>query len=148
MKIVAVAGGFDPVHIGHLRNIQQAKKLGDKLIVILTTDNQLVKKKGYYFMSYEERKEILENIHGVDLVVPNIDSDITCNESLEYYGPDIFAKGGDRTQDNMPYIEKTVCAKIGCKIVYGVGGEKIQSSSSIVKRGIRLQQPEMIWTEG
>jgi cytidyltransferase-like protein len=144
---VAVSGGFDPIHAGHIRSIKDAKKLGDRLIVILTTDNQLVKKKGYYFMSYEERKEIMESIDGVDMVVPNIDTDITSNESLEYYRPDIFAKGGDRTEANMPDIEKTVCAEIGCRIVYGVGGEKIQSSSSLIIRRSNGQKPEFIMAE-
>ena len=59
---VAVSGGYDPIHIGHLRNIQEACKLGDRLIVILTRDDQLIEKKGYVFMAYAERKEILEGI--------------------------------------------------------------------------------------
>jgi D-beta-D-heptose 7-phosphate kinase/D-beta-D-heptose 1-phosphate adenosyltransferase len=139
ITVVAISGGFDPIHIGHLRSIKEAKKLGDKLMVILTRDEQLIQKKGYYFMPYEERKEILESVEGVDRVVPNIDAQITSNESLEYYRPDIFAKGGDRTEDNMPEIEKMICEKIGCKIVYGVGGDKIQSSSSLVKRSSRLR---------
>jgi len=138
MITVAVSGGFDPVHIGHIRSFREAKKLGDKLMIILTRDDQLIRKKGYYFMPFEERKEILERIEGVDRVVPNIDDDITSNESLEYYRPDIFAKGGDRTEDNMPEIEKELCTKIGCKIVYGIGGDKIQSSSSLVERVFRV----------
>ena len=136
--IVAISGGFDPVHVGHIRSFREAKKLGDKLLIILTRDDQLIRKKGYYFMPFEERKEILERIEGVDRVVPNIDDEITSNESLEYYRPDIFAKGGDRTEDNMPEIEKSICAKIGCKIVYGIGGDKIQSSSSLVERAFRV----------
>jgi len=132
MITVAVSGGFDPVHIGHIRSVTEAKKLGDELVVILTRDDQLIRKKGYCFIPYDERKEIMESIVGVDRVVPNIDDDITSNKSLEYYRPDIFAKGGDRTEDNMPEIEKVLCEKIGCRIVYGVGGAKIQSSSSLV----------------
>ena len=138
MITVAVSGGFDPVHIGHIRSFREAKKLGDKLLIILTRDDQLTRKKGYYFMPFEERKEILERIEGVDRVVPNIDDGITSNESLEYYRPDIFAKGGDRTEDKMPEIEKDICEKIGCKIVYGIGGDKIQSSSSLVERVFRV----------
>src|SRR3972149_8274589 len=118
MIIAAVSGGFDPIHVGHLRSIQQAGKLGDKLMVILTRDDQLIQKKGYCFMPYEERKEILESIEGVDIVVPNVDAGITSNESLKYYRPDIFAKGGDRTEDNMPEIEKAICDRIGCKKAY------------------------------
>lgn len=122
----------DPFHIGHLRHIQLAAQLGDYLIVILARDDQLIKKKGYSFMPYAERKEILENITGVDRVVQNIDSDITSNESLEYYQPNIFAKGGDRTPENMPEAEKLACEKIGCKLIYGIG-ENIQSSSELVR---------------
>jgi cytidyltransferase-like protein len=143
MKIVAISGGFDPIHVGHIRNIKEAKKLGDKLVVILMRDDQLFEKKGYCFMTYRERKEILESIEAVDIVVPNIDSGITCNASLERYRPNILAKGGDRTEDNMPEIEKEVCAKVGCKIVYGVGGGKIQSSSSLIKRTAGLQRTEL-----
>jgi cytidyltransferase-like protein len=138
MITVAVSGGFDPVHIGHIRSFREARKYGDKLLIILTRDDQLIRKKGYYFMPFEERKEILERIEGVDRVVPNIDDDITSNESLEYYRPDVFAKGGDRTEDNMPDIEKDICEKIGCRIVYGIGGDKIQSSSSLVERAFRV----------
>ena len=62
MITVAVSGGYDPIHIGHVRSIREGKKLGDKLIIILTRDDQLIQKKGYYFMPYEERKEILEEL--------------------------------------------------------------------------------------
>jgi cytidyltransferase-like protein len=134
MNIVAVSGGFDPVHIGHLRSIMEARELGDSIMVILTRDDQLIRKKGYVFMPYHERKEILMRIGGVDIVLPNIDPDLSSTKSLERYSPDIFAKGGDRTEDNMPQSEKDACEKIGCKIVYGIGGGKIQSSSWLVKK--------------
>ncbi|MGD1119260.1 MAG: adenylyltransferase/cytidyltransferase family protein [Dehalococcoidales bacterium] len=144
MLVVAVSGGFDPIHIGHIRYIKVARQLGDRLIVILNTDDQLIRKKGYCFMPYAERKEILEAIQGVDVVVPNIDSDITCNESIEYYRPNILAKGGDRIEANMPDIEKAACASLGCEIVYGVGGGKIQSSSSLVTKSIGLHKKEVV----
>lgn len=134
MKIVATSGGFDPLHFAHVRHIKEAKKLGDWLLVILTRDDQLIKKKSFVFMPYEERKEILEAISWVDEVVENIDEDITSVESLKKYKPNLFCKGGDRTPDNMPIEEIEVCKKIGCKIIYGVGGDKIQSSSELVKK--------------
>ena len=139
MIIVAVSGGFDPIHIGHLRSIREAREYGDSIMVILTRDDQLMKKKGYVFMPYQERKEILMRIHGVEIVLPNIDFDLSSARSLEHYGPDIFAKGGDRTQDNMPQAEKDICEKIGCHIVYGVGGGKIQSSSWLVQKSSAIQ---------
>jgi D-beta-D-heptose 7-phosphate kinase/D-beta-D-heptose 1-phosphate adenosyltransferase len=144
MLVVAVSGGFDPIHIGHIRYIKVARQLGDRLIVILNTDDQLIRKKGYCFMPYAARKESLEAIQGVDVVVPNIDSDITCNESIEYYRPNILAKGGDRIEANMPDIEKAACASLGCEIVYGVGGGKIQSSSSLVTKSIGLHKKEVV----
>ena len=53
---VAVSGGFDPIHIGHLRLFEAAKKLGDELVVILNNDNWIKKKKGKSFMSEDERR--------------------------------------------------------------------------------------------
>ncbi|MBI3626692.1 adenylyltransferase/cytidyltransferase family protein [Candidatus Uhrbacteria bacterium] len=66
---VAVSGGFDPVHIGHLRMFDEAKKLGTKLIVILNNDNWLRQKKGLVFMPQEQRKELIEGFRSVDQVV-------------------------------------------------------------------------------
>ena len=57
--VVAISGGMDPLHIGHVRLIKAARKLGDELIVILNNDNWLKDKKGFVFMSQKERKEIL-----------------------------------------------------------------------------------------
>src|SRR3990167_1966353 len=67
--IVAVSGGMDPIHIGHIRLIQDARKLGDKLVVILNNDNWLKKKKGHIFMHQNERREVLKSIEGVSEVV-------------------------------------------------------------------------------
>ena len=133
IKVVAVSGGFDPIHIGHTRNIKEAKELGNYLIVILTRDDQLISKKNHVFMPYQERKEILEAIKWVDEVVENIDVGITSKKSLEIYHPDIFAKGGDSwNKENIPEAE--ICEELGIEIVFGVGGfEKVQSSSELTK---------------
>src|SRR4030043_2007516 len=98
-KIVAVSGGFDPIHIGHIRMIREASKLG-KLIIILNNDAFLIRKKGRPFMPLEERKEILENIKGVDSVFLSIDEDDSVCKSLEAIKPDIFANGGDRRDES------------------------------------------------
>lgn len=133
-KIVAVSGGFDPVHIGHVRMFKEAKKLGDKLVVILNNDNWLKLKKGYVFMPQKERKEILEAFKYVDKVIftkhkPGT-KDISIGRDLMELKPDIFAKGGDRNIKNIPTIEGDVCKKIGCKIINNMGrGGKVQSSS-------------------
>mgnify|MGYP001591670219 CR=1 FL=1 len=134
---VAVSGGFDPIHIGHVRMIQEAKKLGDKLVVIMNNDNWLRHKKGYAFMSEMERKEILESIKGVDEVFVTEHEegtlDISICDALRKVKPDIFAKGGDRHVGNIP--EVAVCEEIGCKIVSDIGdGGKVQSSSWLLKK--------------
>ena len=50
MKIVVVSGGFDPIHSGHIAYLEEAKKLGDTLIVALNSDDWLIKKKGKFFV--------------------------------------------------------------------------------------------------
>ena len=134
--IVAVSGGFDPLHIGHVRMFKEARKLGDKLIVILNNDNWLKLKKGHAFMPEKERKELIEAIKNVDGVIltshrPDTKDMSVCKELL-FLRPDIFANGGDRCKHNIPEVE--ACGTIGCKMVFNVGeGGKVQSSSWLLK---------------
>lgn len=132
--VVAVCGGFDPIHVGHIRHFRDAKKLGDILVVMLNDDDWLMKKKGYIFMPFEERKEIVESIRYVDKVVPVIDTDGSVSKTLEKLRPDVFAKGGDRIMDNIPKSEIDVCKRLKIKMVFGVGGGKVQSSSWLVDK--------------
>jgi D-beta-D-heptose 7-phosphate kinase/D-beta-D-heptose 1-phosphate adenosyltransferase len=133
--VVATSGGFDPLHEGHIRLFKEAKQLGDVLVVMLNSDEQLTKKKGKtFYLSQQERKEIIESIRYVDKVIIDPGKEVTCEEALRLIKPDILAKGGDRTPGNMAEIEINVCKELGCKIVYGVGGDKIQSSSWLLKR--------------
>ena len=131
-KIVAVSGGFDPIHIGHVRMIQDAKKLGN-VIVFLNTDEWLKRKKGYVFMPWKERAEILLSIRGVKEVYSAIDDDNTVCEALKLYNPDIFANGGDRKPGLVP--EYKVCEELGIEMVFSAGGDdKPQSSSWLVEK--------------
>jgi len=137
LKIIAVSGGFDPLHIGHIRLFQEAKKLGDKLVVILNNDNWLKKKKGSVFMPQEERKEIIEALGYVDEVIltnhPENPENMSVCAELQKIRPDIFANGGDRTDKNIP--ETLTCNQIGCKMVFNVGrGGKVQSSSWLLNK--------------
>jgi cytidyltransferase-like protein len=123
--IVVASGYFNPLHIGHVNYLQQARELGDTLIVIVNNDMQ-VKLKGMPFMDENERCQVVEALRCVNTTFLSIDSDLTIKHSLMFLKPDIFAKGGDSTPDNVPEIE--LCKKLGIKVVFGVGGGKIQSS--------------------
>ena len=58
-RIAVVSGGFDPLHSGHIAYLKDAKNYGEKLIVLLNSDNWLIKKKGKNFLSFDERKTSL-----------------------------------------------------------------------------------------
>lgn len=138
-RIVAVSGGFDPLHIGHVRYFQRSRELGDRLVVILNNDNWLMKKKGFVFMPEQERKEVIEAIAGVDEVVltdhgPD-DEDVSVCRALRQVRPHLFANGGDRKPDGVPVPEVPVCEELGIEMVYNMGdGGKVQSSSWLTAR--------------
>jgi cytidyltransferase-like protein len=124
---VCTSGYFNPVHIGHIRLFEEAKSLGDRLIVIVNNDKQVIHKGAKVFMDEKERCAIIRALKCVDEVILSIDDDKTICKTIEFVCPNIFAKGGDSTPDNVP--EKNVCERLDIKIIYGVGGNKIQSSS-------------------
>ena len=84
MKRILTYGTYDLLHYGHIRLLKRAKALGDYLIVALSTDefNELKGKKAYH--SYEERKEMLEAIRYVDLVIPENAWEQKINDIKEY----------------------------------------------------------------
>lgn len=128
--VVAFSGYFNPLHVGHIEGLELAKKLGDKLIVIVNNDKQAILKNGKEFMPFKERIEIVKALRCVDEVFPSIDEDRTVCRSLAVVKPDIFAKGGDRTAGEIP--EGPICRELGIKIVDGLGA-KIQASSELIK---------------
>ena len=127
---VMVSGGFDPIHVGHVRMIREAAEHG-YVIVVANSDDWLYRKKGYNFMGFKERKEILMAIKGVIEVLPVNDKDGTVCSALRHLKPTYFANGGDRTSTNTP--EKAVCEELGIKMLWNIGGQKIQSSSELVE---------------
>lgn len=142
--IVAVSGGFDPIHIGHVRLFQEAKKLGDELVIILNNDNWLRAKKQHVFMPEQERKEIIESIKGVNRVVltrhVEWPADMGVAAAIMEIKPHIFGKGGDRNLGDVPIpgSEVDICRAIGCEIVYNLGdGGKIQSSSWLLSNYLK-----------
>lgn len=145
MTTVAVSGGFDPIHIGHIELLKEAKSLGDKLVVILNNDNWLKKKKGFVFMAENERKAVLEAVRYVDEVTishhPENPEDMSVAEMLVRLKPGIFANGGDRNETDAAnprsslYKDIKTCESLGIRIIYNVGKSgKIQSSSELVRK--------------
>jgi cytidyltransferase-like protein len=128
MKIVAVSGYFDPIHVGHLEYLRLSKKLGDKLVVIVNNNYQCVLKKGKPFMDEKDRVEIVRSLEMVDEVFLSIDDDKSVCKSLEKIKPHIFANGGDRSTGEVP--ESTVCKKYNIQMTDGLG-DKIRSSSDL-----------------
>jgi len=139
-QIVATSGGFDPVHIGHIRCIQESASIattGGILVVIVNGDGFLTRKKGKPFMPHEERMQIIDALRGVDYVTGWDDGSQTVVGALELLRPHVFTKGGDRSlASNVP--EVGICEKIGCRIAYGIGGtDKVQSSSDLIKNSLK-----------
>lgn len=128
-KRIMVSGGFDPIHIGHVRMILDAAKHGD-VVVVANSDDWLIRKKGYIFMPWDERAEILRSIRGVTEVEHVDDSDNSVCEAISRCKPDAFANGGDRKGNNTP--EVALCNELGIELIWNVGGGKIQSSSELV----------------
>ena len=130
--VVMVSGGFDPVHAGHIRMIRDAAQYGD-VIIVTNSDDWLYRKKGFVFMEFSQRVEILNAIKGVILVDSVNDADGTVCEAIRRLKPDYFANGGDRSKNNTP--EQAVCEEIGVKLLWGIGGnKKLNSSSDLVKK--------------
>ena len=134
--VVATSGYFDPLHHGHVELFKLSKQLGDHLIVIINNDNQTIQKKGYVFMSAEEKAKIISELGCVDNVFISIDTDTTQCKTLEFLKPHIFSKGGDRYVGEIP--ETPVCRKNNIQVIDGVGS-KVQSSSDLVRKARESQ---------
>lgn len=145
MKIVIATGGFDPLHSGHVKYLEAARRLGDLLLVGLNSDDWLARKKGRPFMPWAERAAVLRALRCVDRVVGFDDSDGSAvsliQKTKDQYQSDIvFANGGDRTRDNIPeLVFKDV------EFVFGVGGEDKQNSSSSILRDWAVPSTQRAW---
>lgn len=143
LPISIVSGGFDPIHSGHISLLKGASALG-RVVVILNSDDWLIRKKGKPFMSWDERATILRSIRYVSAVVPVDDSDGTVCAAVQelrdrftYPNPVMsppmyFCNGGDRTIANTP--EQALCGKLDIGLAWHVGGfDKVQSSSHLLE---------------
>lgn len=130
--VVAVSGYFNPLHVGHLDMIEMARKLGDKLVVIINNDHQVKLKGSVPFMSLADRLRIIGALKAVDEVFISIDRDKTVCKSLIKIKPDIFANGGDRKSlGDVP--EYLICQKLNITMVDGLG-KKIRASSELIRK--------------
>mgnify|MGYP003122981160 FL=1 len=131
-KTILVSGGFDPPHIGHVRMFKEAAKWGD-VVVAINSDEWLERKKGYVFMPWKERAEIIREFASVSVVTRFDDSDNTACDAIRKFRPDAFANGGDRKKENTP--EMDLCDELGIQMLWGIGGkDKPQSSSWLVNK--------------
>lgn len=117
MKRVITYGTFDMLHYGHINLLKRARSLGDYLVVVLSTDefNLKSKNKKTYF-SYEKRKQLLEAIRYVDLVIPEESWEQKISD-IELYHIDTFVMGDDwkgqfdfiqtKTNADVVYLERT-----------------------------------------
>lgn len=83
-------------------------------------------------MNQEERAEIIAGIRGVDAAIIWDDGTQTVVGAVERLKPNFFTKGGDRAKPE-EVAEWNICQKVGCEVLFNVGGGKIQSSSWLIK---------------
>ena len=122
MKRVITYGTFDLLHYGHIILLRRARQLGDYLIVGLSTDefNCNEKQKKCYF-SYEKRKQLLEAIRYVDLVIPEENWEQKRSDVKEYH-VDTFVMGDD-WEGKFDFLKEE-----GCEVVYLPRTPEISSS--------------------
>ena len=122
MKKVITYGTFDLLHAGHINLLRRAKELGDYLIVVVSTDefNWNEKQKKCYF-SYEKRKQLLEAIRYVDLVIPEENWEQKRSDVKEYH-VDTFVMGDD-WEGKFDFLREE-----GCEVVYLPRTPEISSS--------------------
>jgi rfaE bifunctional protein nucleotidyltransferase chain/domain len=130
-KIVFTNGGFNILHVGHIRSLQDAKHLGDVLVVAVNSDDSLRRLKGvnYPLIPEDERLEVLAALECVDVLT--LFSEPTVDSLLLKLKPHIHAKGTDYTKESVP--ERETVLSYGGEIAI-VGDAKDHASSSIISR--------------
>ena len=116
-----------------------AKNLGDKLIVIVNSDRQALLKKERVFQKEDERLEIISSLKDVDKAILSIDTDRTVRETIASIEPTpyAFCNGGDQNNQSIPEVD--ICMKKDIELIDSLG-EKIQSSSWLIKGGSNIEK--------
>jgi glycerol-3-phosphate cytidylyltransferase len=133
MKRILTYGTYDLLHYGHIRLLKRAKELGDYLVVAISTDefNAGKGKKAYH--SYETRKEMLEAVRYVDLVIPESNWEQK-TEDVRRYKIDTVVMGADWEGS-----DRFECLRDYCELVYLPRTEGV--STSQIKDELGLQEP-------
>jgi len=131
LRVVLANGGFDLIHVGHVRYLREAKKNGDILIVALNSDVSLarLKGRGRPILPQKERAEIIAAFGDVDYVV--IFNELDVGRILRALRPDVHVKGSDYTKATVP--ERDVVREYGGEVAIA-GGPKIRSASTVISR--------------
>ena len=136
-RVVFANGCFDLLHVGHVRYLEGARRLGDLLVVGINGDEQVRRLKGddRPFVPERERAETVAALRAVDYVI--IFHEPTVTELLLALRPDIHAKGTDYTEENVP--ERDVVHSYGGRVCI-VGDPKDHSSTEMLKKVTSDQQ--------
>jgi cytidyltransferase-like protein len=144
LRISIVSGYFNPLHVGHIRMMEAAAELADRLVVIVNNDEQQMLKKGRIITSLDDRLEIVRALRIVDEAVPAIDEDATVKQTLaslreRYPSASLtFANGGDRSAASV-IAEAELCEALGIGLQLGVGGTEKADSSSRINAALGIQ---------
>ena len=139
--IMILSGGFDPLHVGHIRMIQHARDMAALVVVGINSDEWLQRRRGRVLTPFDDRCQIVASIRGVTSAVGFEDGDDSAVSLIRMVcrlspGAKIaFGNGGDRTSTNVPEVE--ICEELGVDLVWGVGGDKVESRSGVIENAER-----------
>lgn len=134
-RCVFTNGCFDILHVGHIRYLQEARELGDYLVVALNSDQSVRQLKGYPrpFVAQDERAEMIAALESVDYVT--IYDELTADKVIRLLRPEIYVKGGDYQPENIteaPAVRAYGGQVVTVTLVQG------RSTTRLVERVVRL----------
>lgn len=139
MKRIIVSGYFNPLHDGHLDMIENARAMGDYVIVVVNNDVQQMLKKGKIILDENTRIRIIKALRVVDEAMLSVDTDPSVCQTLQLirqkYPDDelVFGNGGDRDSERA-IPETAVCQECNIELVFGIA--KLVDSSSRINEAL------------
>ena len=126
-----VSGGFDPIHVGHIRLFKEAAKHG-RLIVAINSDEWLMKKKNSILTCFKDRAEIITSLRCVWIASGVNDADGSVCEALRRLKPTYFANRGNKalacTLNTALIPEIKLCDELGIKLLWNIGEKELTKS--------------------